>query len=189
MNWRFGYGLIFAVTFVFQLGAPPAASAAPTADLCSLLPSSEIARVLGQPFGAPDKIDAPPAYRSQSSGSNCAYRAQKRAHVLVTFIAYADSSTSEAKQTFEKLAWFYKPVSRPAIGDSAYIDAKQAIHVARAKCAILSRLTPPLDPMRGRNKPKIWLPPSRRGSEGLRRARSFLRATRPARYAWLSDES
>lgn len=51
----------------------------------------------------------------------------------MTFIVYVDASTTEAKQTFDKLSAWYAPKSKPAVGDSAYIDAKGAIHVLKGK--------------------------------------------------------
>jgi hypothetical protein len=51
----------------------------------------------------------------------------------VTFIAYVDSSPAQAKQNFDKLSMWFPAKSKPAIGDSAYIDTKGAIHVLKGR--------------------------------------------------------
>jgi hypothetical protein len=108
--------------------------AAPPADLCTLLASAQIQKVLGQAFGAPSKSKAPPAYGVQPWGVHCDYSSQKETNVSVTFIAYAESSAAVAKQTFERLSMWYPAKSKPSgIGDSAYIDNQNAIHVLKGQ--------------------------------------------------------
>lgn len=52
----------------------------------------------------------------------------------VTLIVYVDHSVAEAKQMFDKLSLWFPPKSRPfGIGDSAYIDSKDAIHVLKGQ--------------------------------------------------------
>lgn len=62
--------------------------------------------------------------------------------MAVTFIVYLDASSSEAKQTFDKLTMWFAPKSKPAIGDSAYIDTKGAIHVLKGKVRYYISLDP-----------------------------------------------
>lgn len=100
-------------------------------DLCSLLTQEQIAKTVGQPFSAPEKTTAPPPYKANPPGTQCEYHAQKGPAIKVVFIAYVDPTTELAKQTFDRLAMFYRPVSKPAVGDSAYLDAKGAIHVLK----------------------------------------------------------
>lgn len=132
MNSKFKLMLIVVALLAGALASAQRLCAAPPAAGCSLLTPAQIQRVLGQPFGAPAESKALPAYAKQSWGSNCEYRSQK-GNATVTFIVYEDASPSEAKQTFEKLALWYQPKSKPAVGDEAYIDAHHAIHVVRGK--------------------------------------------------------
>ena len=127
---------------LFALGATRAASAAPAAGGCSMLTPAQIEKVLGQPFGAPAETKALPAYGNQPWGSHCEYSSQKSSNATVTFIVYVDASPSEAKQTFDKLAFWFRPKSKPAIGDEAYIDAQGAIHVLKGKVRYYISLDP-----------------------------------------------
>lgn len=133
MNWKSKAGMTFGAIFVFALGASRPVYAAPPADACSMLPPSQIQKVLGQPFGAPSESKAPPAYGKQPWGIHCTYTSQKGPNVTVDFIAYEDASPAVAKQTFDKLSMWFVPKSKPSIGDSAYIDARNAIHVLKGK--------------------------------------------------------
>lgn len=121
------------VLLVLAAGSARTAHAAPQASGCSLLTPQQIQKVLGQPFGAPEETKAPPAYAGQPWGSNCRYNSQAGTKIVVTFIVYVDASPAEAKQTFDKLSMWYQPKSKPAIGDSAYIDSHGAIHVLKGK--------------------------------------------------------
>ena len=103
------------------------------ADLCSLLSPAQIEKTLHHPFGQPQKSVAPSPFQGIPEGAQCEYAAQQGGGVKVVLIAYADPSESVAKQTFDKLAMWYSPVSKPAIGDAAYIDSKGAIHVLKGK--------------------------------------------------------
>ncbi|MHB8539980.1 MAG: hypothetical protein ACYDCD_03430 [Candidatus Acidiferrales bacterium] len=133
MNWKSKAGMTFGAIFMFAMGAARSAYAAPQATGCSMLTPAQIQKVLGQPFGEPSESKAPPAYGMQPWGSHCEYASQKGSHTTVTFIVYVDASAAEAKQTFDKLAVWFGPKSKPAIGDSAYIDAHGAIHVLKGK--------------------------------------------------------
>lgn len=134
--------LFLSMFLVVALCGSRAAYAAPPADSCSLLTPAQIQKVLGQPFGQPSESKAPPAYGNQPWGANCEYSSQKGAHVTVVFIAYVEASASEAKQTFDKLSAWFAPKSRPAIGDSAYIDSDNAIHVLKGKVRYYISLDP-----------------------------------------------
>ncbi|HLW80890.1 MAG TPA: hypothetical protein VKS20_02495 [Candidatus Acidoferrales bacterium] len=133
MNSKFKLLLIVTAFLVAGVGSAQSAYAAPQATGCSMLTPAQIQKVLGQPFGAPSESKWPPAYGQQPWGSNCQYASQKGAHTKVTFIVYVDASAAEAKQTFDKLAMWFAPKSKPAIGDSAYLDAHGAIHVLKGK--------------------------------------------------------
>lgn len=133
MNSRLRFCLVAAAFLMFGAGSAPLTYAAPQGPGCSLLTPVQIQKVLGQPFDAPTIGAWPPAFGTQPWGSQCRYSSQKGPHMAVTFIVYVDASASEAKQTFDKLTMWFVPKSKPAIGDSAYIDAKGAIHVLKGK--------------------------------------------------------
>lgn len=145
MNSRFRFWLITAVFLIFGASGTRYTYAAPQGPGCSLLTPAQIQKVLGQNFGTPTETKAPPAYVKQSWGSNCFYSSQSGAHTEVTFIIYVDGSLAEAKQTFDKLAVWYTPKSKPSIGDSAYIDAKGAIHVLKGKVRYYIAIDPSND--------------------------------------------
>jgi hypothetical protein len=133
MNSKLMNLLMITVFGVFAESTAQMAYAAASVGSCSLLSPAQIQQVTGQPFGDPSLTSAPPAYAGQSAGSNCRYASQNGRHVVVEFIVYIDGSPSEAKQTFDKLAAWFRPKSKPVIGDSAYIDAQGAIHVLKGK--------------------------------------------------------
>lgn len=103
----------------------------PPLDVCALLSPAQLQKTLGQPFSSPEKSTAPPAYAGDPSGTQCEFHATQGSSIKVVLIAYVDPSAAHATQTFNKLAAFYKPKSKPAIGDSAYTDANGAIHVLK----------------------------------------------------------
>ena len=142
MNLRFKLSLALVALLVAALGGAQPGYAAPPANGCSLLTPAQIEKVLGQPFGAPAESQAPPAYGKQPWGSHCEYSSQKGAPVRVTFIVYEDASASEAKQTFDKLSVWFVPKSKPAVGDSAYIDADHAIHVLKGRVRFYISISP-----------------------------------------------
>lgn len=142
MNSRLKFWLIIAAFLTFGAGSARRAYAEPQGPGCSLLTPAQIQKVLGQTFGAPLETKAPPAYANQSWGSNCRYASQTGGHSSVTLIVYVDSSAAEAKQTFDKLSAWYTPKSKPAIGDSAYIDRDGAIHVLKGKVRYYISLEP-----------------------------------------------
>lgn len=123
-----------ALAVLLPTFSPNAAAKDLPSDICSLLSQQQLQKTLGVAFDAAQKSSAPPAYRGQSAGTNCHYNEQKNGRKEVILIVYVDHSPDEAKQTFEKLSFFYRPKSKPSgIGDSAYIDAQSAIHVLKGK--------------------------------------------------------
>ena len=105
----------------------------PPADLCSLLAPAQLEKTLGHPFSSPQKSEAPAPYMGQPSGTKCEYSSEKGASMDVTFIVYVDASPAQAKQNFDKLSMWFAPKSKPSVGDSAYIDAHDAIHVLKGR--------------------------------------------------------
>jgi hypothetical protein len=132
MNWKHKAAGIFLAQLALALLASRGVCARPADDVCSLLPPSELQKSLGEIFGPPKASTAPPAFPGQAAGTNCRYKAQNGRHTAV-FIVYTDSSAAEAKQTFEKVSAWFGTKSKPSLGDAAYIDARNAIHVLKGK--------------------------------------------------------
>lgn len=142
MNSKLRFGLIAAALLIFGASNAGIAHAEPQGPGCSMLTPAQIQKVLGQPFGAPSVGAWPPAYGQAPWGSQCRYSSQKGPHLDVTFIVYIEASPAEAKQTFDKLSMWYPAKSKPAIGDSAYIDSSGAIHVLKGKVRYYISLDP-----------------------------------------------
>lgn len=134
--------LTTAALVLFATTTARTAFAQPPANGCSLLAPAQIQKVTGQPFGAPNVTQAPPAFGQQPWGSHCTYSSHTAGHMVVDFIIYGDASTAEAKQTFEKLSLWFPAKSKPAVGDSAYIDSQGAIHVLRGKTRFYISISP-----------------------------------------------
>lgn len=103
----------------------------PPADLCSLLTPAQLEKAFAVPFAAPEKNQAPAPFRNIPPGTQCEYKVQKGPAIKVVFIVYADPSAAVAKQTFDRLSMWYTPKSKPKIGDAAYLDKNDAIHVLK----------------------------------------------------------
>lgn len=142
MNSKFRLVLIAAAFLTWGAASVRIAWAEPQQPGCSMLTPAQIQKVLGQPFGAPTVTQAPPAYAKQSWGSNCRYSSEQGRHVVVNFIVYVDASPSEARETFAKLSMWYSAKSKPAIGNSAYIDSDGAIHVLKGKVRFYISINP-----------------------------------------------
>ena len=104
----------------------------PPSDACTLLPATQLSKVLQHSFSAPAKTTAPAAPYDRVTGTDCTYRGEKGSQLL--FRIYVDPSAAVAKDTFIKLSAFYGP-NRPVAGDwdSAYFDAKHLLHVQKGK--------------------------------------------------------
>jgi hypothetical protein len=145
MNSKLKLALMMTALLVFAAASTRTAYAAPQTPGCSMLTPAQIQKVLGQPFGAPTVGAWPPAYGQAPWGSQCRYSSQKGPHLDVNFIVYVEASPAVAKQTFDKLTMWFPPKSKPAIGDSAYIDSQGAIHVLKGKVRFYISLDPQND--------------------------------------------
>jgi len=125
--------VLTVVGFVCLFSVSSAQAKDPPSDLCSLLTPAQLEKSLGQPFSESGKSAAPAPYAGQPKGTNCQYSSQKGASMAVGFIVYVDASAAQAQQNFDKSSMWYAPKSRPTAGDSAYIDAKGAIHVLKGR--------------------------------------------------------
>lgn len=142
MNSKRKLTVITAASFVLAFGSSRPVHAAEPSDNCSLLTPAQIQKVTGSAFGAPNLTPAPPAFGQQPWGSHCTYSSRTAGHMAVDFIVYSDASPAEAKQTFERLSLWFPPKSKPAVGDSAYLDSQGAIHVLRGKTRFYISVSP-----------------------------------------------
>ena len=79
--------VVVQFAFTFWLSQPT--YGAPTDDVCSLPPASQLEKTLRESFGGPQKLKAPRAYRGPSVGTHCTYTAEKKREIVV-FIVYTD---------------------------------------------------------------------------------------------------
>ncbi len=134
--------LIFAALLATTGAAHPASATEPPADLCSLLPSADVSKTLGQPYDPPQKSAAMKPYRKSGDGSDCKYRPANNHGSALLFRAYADDSTSVATDIFAKLkAYFGAGTPLPGLGDEAYIDEQHGLHVRKGRVRFFLQLT------------------------------------------------
>lgn len=120
----------------------------PPSNPCVLLSSSQLEKVLEQPYDPPTKSTAPAAFRGGVSGTECDYRTEsyrtgKGLPRKVVFIIYVDPSPAVAKDTFNKLSAFFGPNTAVAgIGDAAYRDSNYAIHILKGKVRYYINIIP-----------------------------------------------
>lgn len=105
--------------------------AASPSDDCALLTPAQVEKVVGQPFGAPKKIALIPPFGNKW-GSHCIYKSLKDENVVVDFLVYVTASPAQAKQWFDMGAAAGKQKSKPAIGDSAYVDSNEEVYVVKS---------------------------------------------------------
>jgi hypothetical protein len=109
-------------------------------DLCSLLPTAEVTRVLGRAYGSPQKSVAPRPYANTAEGTDCNYLAKGS---KLWFRVYVDPSPSAAADLFARLGKFYSPQTpAPGLGDEAYFDPAHALHVRKGKVRFYINLEP-----------------------------------------------
>jgi hypothetical protein len=109
----------------------PAKAAEPPADLCSLLPATEVSKVLGQTYNPPQKTVAPRPFANTAEGTDCNYSAKGS---KLWFRAYVDPSPSAATDLFARLHRYYGTATTvTGVGDEAYFDKDHAIHVRKGK--------------------------------------------------------
>ena len=112
-------------------------------DACTMLAATQLAKILEQPFGPPAKSKAPAAFPGSPTGIDCTYQTEKGSQRQILFRIYVESLPAIAKETFKKLSVFYRP-NTPVTGnwDTAYLDAKHAIHVQKGKVRYYLNLDP-----------------------------------------------
>lgn len=132
--------LIAAAFLVAGCAVGSARATEPPADLCSLLPATEVSKTLGQAYDSPQKSVAPRLYANTATGTDCNYPAKGS---KLWFRAYVDPSASAAADLFAKLGKFYSPQAPVAsLGDEAYFDPQHALHVRKGKVRFYLNLEP-----------------------------------------------
>jgi hypothetical protein len=100
-------------------------------DPCSLLTAAQVSSTLGDKYGAPEKSVAPRPFANTVQGTDCQYKTVSgKSQVL--FRVYFDTSAAQATDLHTRLKMFFGKDSTPAnVGDEAYVDKKDAIHVRK----------------------------------------------------------
>ena len=120
--------------------APPARAADPPADLCSLLPATEVSKTLGKTYDAPQKSVAPRPFANTAEGTDCNYLAKGS---KLWFRAYVDPTPAAAADLFARLSKFYgTPTPVSGLGDEAYFDESHALHVRKGRVRYYLNLNP-----------------------------------------------
>jgi hypothetical protein len=129
------------VTFTVLAGVVALEGKEFPADACTLLPATQVSKVLNQTFGSPSRTWAPVVAPSTVRGTDCKYRTQSGSELL--FRIYADPSVDVAKETFTKLSTHFGP-NKTVDGnwDEAYFDARHSLHVRKGKERYFMRLNP-----------------------------------------------
>ena len=117
-----------AIVIAVACSASGAHAADLPSDLCSLLPVSDVSRIVGKAYGGPQSSTAPRPYANTNAGTDCSYTPN------LLFRIYVDDSPAQATDLFARLKMFYGPPTPvEGIGDEAYFDARHAIHIRKGK--------------------------------------------------------
>lgn len=119
------------ITGAVFLAATCAAGAATTEppDPCSLLSAAEVSRSMSATYSPPQESVAPRPFANTVQGKDCHYQAMGGE---LLFRIYFDPSVDEATRLFAQLKMFYSPPKPvPGLGDDAYFDPKQGLHVRK----------------------------------------------------------
>ncbi len=94
--------VVVRFAFTFWLSQPT--YGAPTDDVCSLRPASQLEKTLRESFGGPQKLKAPPAYRGQPVGTHCTYTAEKKREIVVFEVRYFIAADDASEKQLLELA-------------------------------------------------------------------------------------
>jgi len=100
-------------------------------DPCSLLTAAQVSSTLGEQYGAPAKSAAPRPFANTAQGTDCQYKTAS-GQDQVLFRVYFDASAAQATDLHTRLKMYFGKDSSPAtVGDEAYVDKNDAIHVRK----------------------------------------------------------
>ncbi len=140
----------------------------PAPDFCSLLPISHLEKVYEQPFGPVEKTTPPPATSNVTSATECDYNSQRKGQRKIVFIVFEDTSAAAAKENFHRFMTMFGTTGLlDNVGDLAYTDSNQAIHVLRGRLRYYISVTPT------NNNSEISTAAKRPGNLGRRAALHF----------------
>ncbi len=105
------------------------ATASPT-DPCSLLTAAQLSSTLGDKYGAPERSVAPRPFANTVQGMDCHYKTGS-GQDQVLFRVYFDASATQATELHARLKAFYGDSTPATVGDEAYVDKNDAIHVRK----------------------------------------------------------
>ena len=115
----------------FGFAGPRARATDSPKDPCSLLTAAQVSSTLGDKYGPPEKSVAPRPFVNTVEGTDCQYKTAS-GHDQVLFRVYFDVSSAQATDLHTRLKLFYGKDSSPAnVGDEAYVDRNDAIHVRK----------------------------------------------------------
>jgi hypothetical protein len=101
------------------------------ADACSLLTAAQVSSILSETYGSPEKSVAPRPFANTAQGTDCQYKTTS-GQDSVLFRVYIDASAAQATDLHARLKTFFgKDSTSASVGDEAYIDKKDAIHVRK----------------------------------------------------------
>ncbi len=127
---------IFSAHLALQAKDPPS-------DPCALLPATQLAKVLGQPFGPPAKTTAPAARQDLVTGTDCTYQSAKGLSRKLLLRVYLDPSPAVAKDTMNQLSAYFGPNTTVAGNwDNAYLDAHHALHAQKGRVRYYLKIDP-----------------------------------------------
>ena len=115
----------------FGFAEQPARATDSPKDPCSLLTAAQLSSTLGDGYGAPEHSVAPRPFANTAQGTDCQYKAASgRDQVL--FRVYFDVSAAQATDLHARLKMFFgKDSTSATVGDEAYVDGNNAIHVRK----------------------------------------------------------
>jgi len=115
----------------------------PPTDFCALLPVNHLEKVFEQPFGPVDKSTPPPSTSNVLSATECDYNSQKRGQRKIVFIVFEDTSATAAKENFNRFMTMFGTTGLvDGVGELAYTDSNQAIHVLLGKIRYYISISP-----------------------------------------------
>lgn len=122
---------LWVVALLLVCSGEPARAAEPPSDLCSLLPSAAVSKILGRSYGSPEKKVAPRPFRNTNEGTDCVYGGVNG----LLFRVYVDPSPSASADLFAKLKGYLGSGSTAVsgVGDEAYLDKEKGLHVRKGK--------------------------------------------------------
>jgi hypothetical protein len=100
-------------------------------DPCSLLTAAQLGSTMGGTYSAPERSVAPRPFANTVQGTDCQHKTASGQDRLL-FRVYFDASAAQATDLHARLKTFFGKGSTPAsVGDEAYVDQNDAIHVRK----------------------------------------------------------